>query len=70
MIICLPEKPWFGRGLLIYALLVSVAVIYGRYHYAIDSVAGIGVAVAGWMFYRYKRRRAAGVEEPVASLRQ
>jgi membrane-associated phospholipid phosphatase len=58
MIICLPEKPWFGRGLLIYAITVSVAVIYGRYHYAVDSIAGIGVALAAWTAYRYVERPA------------
>jgi membrane-associated phospholipid phosphatase len=56
MIICLPEKPWFGRGLLIYAGLVSIAVIYGRYHYAIDSIAGIAVAIGAWMLYRKLER--------------
>jgi membrane-associated phospholipid phosphatase len=58
MIICLPEKPWFGRGLLIYAFLVAIAVVYGRYHYAVDSVAGIAVAIAAWKLYRYSERDA------------
>lgn len=36
----LPERPWFGRGMMIYAVSVSIATIYGRYHYAADAVAG------------------------------
>ncbi|HUS07392.1 MAG TPA: phosphatase PAP2 family protein [Bryobacteraceae bacterium] len=38
-----PEKPWFWRGVLIYALLVAVATVYGRYHYLVDAIAGLGV---------------------------
>jgi hypothetical protein len=41
----LPERPWFGRGLMIYAISMSVATFYGRYHYAVDAVAGFAVSV-------------------------
>lgn len=70
MVLCLPEKPWFGRGLLIYAAIVSIAVIYGRYHYAIDSVAGIIVALAAWTLYRYMERQPAQVEEQEQAVRR
>ena len=36
----LPERPWFGRGMLIYAISVAVATVYGRYHFAADALAG------------------------------
>ncbi len=42
----LPEKPWVGRGMLIYAGLVALATIYGRYHYAVDAAAGLAVGLA------------------------
>jgi len=66
MIICLPEKPWFGRGLMIYAAMVSIAVIYGRYHYAIDSAAGIAVAIAAYLVYRRLHEAPAPVRAQTA----
>ena len=41
----LPEKPWYGRAVLIYAASMSVATVYGRYHYAVDAVAGVLVSL-------------------------
>ncbi len=41
----LPERPWFGRGLLVYAISMSVATLYGRYHFAVDAVAGFAVSL-------------------------
>jgi membrane-associated phospholipid phosphatase len=41
----LPERPWFGRGLMIYAISMSIATVYGRYHYAVDAIAGFAVSV-------------------------
>jgi membrane-associated phospholipid phosphatase len=41
----LRERPWFGRGMLIYAISVALATVYGRYHYAADVAAGFGVSL-------------------------
>lgn len=41
----IPEHPWIGRIMALYALSVFIATIYGRYHYAVDGVAGIGVSL-------------------------
>ncbi|HUS07976.1 MAG TPA: LssY C-terminal domain-containing protein, partial [Bryobacteraceae bacterium] len=41
----LPEKKWLGRGLLIHAALVTLATIYGRYHYVADCLAGITLSL-------------------------
>jgi membrane-associated phospholipid phosphatase len=41
----LPQRKIFGWGMLIYAISVAVATVYGRYHYAVDTVAGFGVSV-------------------------
>ncbi len=41
----LPEHPWAGRALLILAVLIAIATIYGRYHYLADAAAGIGISV-------------------------
>ena len=40
-----PEKKRWGWGMLIYAVSVAIATVYGRYHYAVDALAGLGVSV-------------------------
>jgi membrane-associated phospholipid phosphatase len=45
MFAILPKRKRFGWGLLIYAISVSIATIYGRYHYTADVVAGMAVSV-------------------------
>lgn len=42
----LPERPWAGRFLLVMAILIATATIYGRYHYVVDVLAGLAVSVA------------------------
>ncbi len=41
----IPEKRWIGWSMLAYAILVSIAVVYGRYHYAVDVVAGFAISL-------------------------
>lgn len=41
----LPERKRYGRGMLIYAASVAIAAVYGRYHYAVDVVAGFAVSL-------------------------
>ncbi|MGA8026862.1 MAG: phosphatase PAP2 family protein [Bryobacteraceae bacterium] len=45
MFLLLPKRKSFGWGLLCYALSVSVATVYGRYHYAADVLAGFGISL-------------------------
>lgn len=40
----LPEKPWAGRFLLMLAVSIATATVYGRYHYLVDALAGAGIA--------------------------
>jgi membrane-associated phospholipid phosphatase len=44
----LPERKWVSRFLMIMALLIAVATVYGRYHYAADAAAGLAVAFFAW----------------------
>ncbi|MCS7002163.1 MAG: phosphatase PAP2 family protein, partial [Dehalococcoidia bacterium] len=44
----LPEKPWVGRALLVLAVLIALATVYGRYHYLVDTLAGIAVALTAF----------------------
>ena len=41
MMLALPERKWFGRFLMMMAVLISIATVYGRYHYAADGLAGL-----------------------------
>lgn len=41
----IPEKPWIGRGMAAYAVVVSIATVYGRYHYGVDVLAGFAVSL-------------------------
>jgi membrane-associated phospholipid phosphatase len=45
LFVALPGQREFGWGMLFYACSVSVATIYGRYHYAADVVAGFGLSL-------------------------
>ena len=42
----LAERVRLYRGVFVYAALVAVATVYGRYHYAVDAAAGVIVGVA------------------------
>lgn len=52
----LPEKRWPGRLLLVLAVSIAVATVYGRYHYAVDTVAGAVVSLASLAVTRRRRR--------------
>lgn len=41
----LREEPWVWRTLLILAISIATATVYGRYHYAADAAAGVAVAL-------------------------
>ncbi len=49
----LPEHKWVGRFLLVMAALIAVATVYGRYHYLVDAVAGLVIAMVAWGVSRY-----------------
>ncbi|MBV8811887.1 MAG: phosphatase PAP2 family protein [Acidobacteriaceae bacterium] len=62
MFTILPGRKRFGWGLLIYAVSVSVATIYGRYHYAADVVAGFALSLlAGLLAVVLSRRPHSSV---------
>jgi membrane-associated phospholipid phosphatase len=55
MIYTLPEHRWVGRLLLVIAILIATATVYGRYHYAADAVAGFAMAVLAFGISRFFR---------------
>jgi len=44
----LPERRWVSRFLLVIASLIAIATVYGRYHYLVDALAGLLVALAAF----------------------
>ena len=46
LLLLMPDRKRFGIGMLIYAVSVSIATVYGRYHYAADVAAGFWISVA------------------------
>ncbi len=48
----LPERRAAGRVFLLMAVLIAVATVYGRYHFAIDTIAGLGMALAASWVHR------------------
>jgi|KBSMisStandDraft_5_1062788.scaffolds.fasta_scaffold102518_3 membrane-associated phospholipid phosphatase len=45
MFLTKPARRFWGWVLLVYAVSVAIATIYGRYHYAADALAGFGISV-------------------------
>jgi membrane-associated phospholipid phosphatase len=41
----IPERAWIGWGFALYAVCVTTATVYGRYHYAVDALAGLAVSL-------------------------
>lgn len=48
MFLCFSERKRFGWIFLVYATSVAIATVYGRYHFAVDAVAGFLVSLVAW----------------------
>ena len=53
----LPKHKWVSRFLLVMALLIAVATVYGRYHYVADAAAGVVMAVVALLLGRMRGGR-------------
>jgi membrane-associated phospholipid phosphatase len=54
----LPERRWIGWAMAAYGLCVSIATVYGRYHYAVDVAAGAVLSFTGPIL-AYRKSRGA-----------
>lgn len=45
LFLLMPRRKIFGYGLLVYAVGVSIATIYGRYHYSADVLSGFALSL-------------------------
>jgi membrane-associated phospholipid phosphatase len=59
---------WVAWGLLAVAIGIFWATIYGRYHYAVDSVAGLGISLVALGVTRLVMRERAPVSAPKPAL--
>ena len=50
LLLYLPERKRYGWGMVIYAASVAIATVYGRYHYAVDAIAGLAVSLVATTF--------------------
>ena len=41
----IPQRPLIGWAMAFYGVCVAIATVYGRYHYGIDAVAGLGMSL-------------------------
>jgi membrane-associated phospholipid phosphatase len=41
------DRRWMGWAMIAYGLCVGIATIYGRYHYAVDALAGAAISFLG-----------------------
>ena len=64
----LPGEPYIWRTLLALATSIAVATVYGRYHYAADAIAGVGVALVAWKAGQWFTKRALKDELVIQSL--
>ena len=44
----MPRKRWWWSAIFATATMVYIATVYGRYHYAADGIASIGISTAAW----------------------
>src|SRR5258708_13334636 len=58
VLLFVPAHRKFGWAILIYAFSVSLATVYGRYHYAVDAVAGLGISLVALAVGIWIRRRS------------
>jgi membrane-associated phospholipid phosphatase len=63
MFLVRPDRKIFGGALVLYAVSVSVATVYGRYHYAVDVVAGFVVSLIPGLLCSILSRRHIALDK-------
>jgi membrane-associated phospholipid phosphatase len=58
-----PERKQVGWLMLVYAVSVAIATVYGRYHYGADALAGIAISLtpAAMILAARRLRRVHGL---------
>jgi membrane-associated phospholipid phosphatase len=66
----MPNRRRIVIAYFVYASLVAIATVYGRYHYAVDAVGGLVVGAFAWPLGAWLtalRERSRGRERAVAA---
>jgi len=45
LLAAIPRRKWIGWSMFAYGVAVAIATVYGRYHYAVDAVAGMAMSL-------------------------
>ena len=59
LLLLVKERRREGWGMLVYAVSVAIGTIYGRYHYAVDAIAGFAVSLAAIAWVQLQKARTA-----------
>lgn len=54
--LCLPERRIFAHIFFVVATLIAIATVYGRYHYAVDAVAGFALSTGIFLILKWAGR--------------
>jgi membrane-associated phospholipid phosphatase len=54
LLAAIPKRRWIGWTMFAYGIVVAIATVYGRYHYAADGVAGIAVSLVALAVLRIR----------------
>lgn len=56
----MPRKRGYAYGVLALAVLIAAATVYGRYHYVVDTAAGLTIALLAWGYgFTWRKERTA-----------
>lgn len=61
----LADRPLLWGGMFVYAVLIAVSTIYGRYHFVVDSLAGVVVGTVAYFAGRWILRWRYGSDQLV-----
>lgn len=57
LLIAMPDRKRYGLIVAVYASLVAIATIYGRYHYSTDAAAGLAISLLAFSALALARPR-------------
>jgi membrane-associated phospholipid phosphatase len=65
LLAAIPKRRWIGWLMFAYGIVVAIATVYGRYHYAVDGLAGIAVSLAALAVLRFRMRSGVLLEAEI-----
>lgn len=56
LLAAIPKRRWIGWSMFAYGIVVAIATVYGRYHYAADGLAGIAMSLVALAVLKIRTR--------------